>query len=118
MQNGIQHRLAMSYPLQLFKKIVILNTTANYNLRMNFQSVDKRYDTDLGTIVNDTLQEFGMSHDAAFQTELSTNLYAYYSFVGNSGMKMRHVMTPRISMRFQPNTSSYKTEILGPNNEE
>ncbi len=118
MQNGIQHRLAMSYPLQLFKKIVTLNTTANYNLRMNFQSVDKRYDTDLGTIVNDTLQEFGMSHDAAFQTELSTNLYAYYSFVGNSGMKMRHVMTPRISMRFQPNTSSYKTEILGPNNEE
>lgn len=118
MQNGIQHRLSMSYPLQLFKKIVTLNTTANYNLRMNFQSVEKRYDSEESLIVNDTLRGLGMSHDASFKTALSTNLYAYYSFIGKSGMKMRHVLSPSISMSFQPNTSSYKTEILGPLNQE
>jgi len=117
-QNGIQHRLGMSYPLQLFKKVLTLNTTADYNLRMNFQSIDKRYDTGAGKIVNDTLRGLGMSHDTKLLTELSTNLYAYYSFVGSSGMKMRHVMTPRISMSFQPNTSSFRTETLGPTNEE
>lgn len=117
-QNGIQHRLGMSYPLQLFKKIVTLNTTANYNLRMNFQSIEKRYDLDKNAIVNDTLRGLGISQDASFQTELSTNLYAYYSFVGKGEMKMRHVLTPRVSMRFQPNTSSYKTETLGPLNKE
>jgi len=117
-QNGIQHRLGMSYPLQLFKKVLTLNTTADYNLRMNFQSIDKRYDTGAGKIVNDTLRGLGMSHDTKLLTELSTNLYAYYSFVGSSGMKMRHVMTPRISISFQPNTSSFRTETLGPTNEE
>ncbi len=118
MQNGIQHNVGTSYPLQLFKKVVTLNTTAQYNLRMNFQSIDKRYDNTKNAIVNDTISGLGLSHDAAFQTELSTNLYAYYSFVGKSGMKMRHVITPRISMRYQPNISSYVTEILGPNNNE
>lgn len=117
-KNGIQQRLAVSYPLQLFKKTVTLNTTANYSLRMNFQSVDKRYDSGSGTIVNDTLQGLGLSQDASFRSALSTNLYAYYNFVGNSGMKMRHVITPNISMSFQPNTSSYKTETLGPLNQE
>lgn len=118
MQNGIRHEVGLSYPLQLFKKIVTLNTTANYKMRMNFQSIEKRYDNDQSMIVNDTLQGFGFSHDASVQTELSTNLYAYYSFIGKSGAKMRHVITPRISMRFQPNMSSYKTDYLGPNNDE
>lgn len=116
MQNGIRHNVGLSYPLQMFKKIVTLNTTATYNMRMNFQSIEKRYDYGQSTIVNDTLQGFGLSHDASIQTELSTNLYAYYDFVGKGDMKMRHVMTPRVSFRFQPNMSSYVTEYLGPDN--
>lgn len=116
--NGIRHDLGMSYPIQLFKQIVTLNTTANYKVRMNFQSVQKRFDAGLNQIVNDTLQGFGVSHDASFQTELSTSLYAYYAFVGKNKMKMRHVISPRVSMRFQPNMSSYRTDILGPDNEE
>ena len=117
-QNGIKHNVGLSYPLRLFKKTLTLNTTANYNLRMNFQSIEKRYDTGSGTIVNDTLRGLGMSHDASFQTELSTNLYAYYNFIGKGGMKMRHVMTPRVAFRFQPDMSSYVTETLGPNNDD
>lgn len=117
-QNGIRHKVGLSYPLQLFKKTVTLNTTANYNLRMNFQSVEKRYNPGTGTIVNDTLRELGMSHDASFQTELSTNLYAYYRFAGKGEAKMRHVLTPRVSFRFQPDMSSYVTQTLGPNNED
>ncbi|WP_146194111.1 putative LPS assembly protein LptD [Brumimicrobium oceani] len=115
MQNGIQHRIGTNYPLQLFKKTLTLNTTAQYNLRMNFQSIEKRYVDSSNLIVNDTLDGLGLSQDVAFQTELSTNLYAYYNFVGNSGMKMRHVITPRISMRYQPNLSSFRTDYLGPN---
>lgn len=117
-QNGIRHQVGLSYPMQLFKKLVTLNTTANYNLRMNFQSVQKRYDTDQSKIVNDTIRGFGLSHDASFQTELSTNLYAYYSFVGSNSMKMRHVLTPRVSFRFQPDISSFVTETIGPNDDE
>ncbi|WP_159038606.1 putative LPS assembly protein LptD [Brumimicrobium mesophilum] len=116
-QNGIQHNFGSSYPLKLFNQVVTLNTTAQYNLRMNFQSIDKRYIDSSNLIINDTLSGLGLSHDAAFATELSTNLYAYYSFIGNSGMKMRHVITPRISFRYQPNISSYKAEYLGPEKE-
>lgn len=117
-QNGISHRVGLSYPLQLFRKTLTLNTTANYNLRMNFQQVDKRYDPSTSTIVDDTLQRFGMSHDASFRTALSTNLYTYYRFVGTRDMKMRQVITPQISFQFSPNMSSYVRQKIGPNHEE
>lgn len=116
-QNGIKHNITMNYPLQLFNKTMTLNTTASYNLRMNFQSIEKRFDATTNKIVNDSLSGLGFSHDAAFQTELSTNLYAYYNFVGNSGMKMRHIITPRISFRFQPDISSFIRDTLGPTNQ-
>lgn len=117
-QNGIRHSAGLSYPLQLFRKIVTLNTTANYNLRMNFQSTKKRYDTETSKVVNDTIRGFGMSQDVSLQTELSTNLYAYYQFVGKNKVRMRHVITPRVSFRFQPDISSYITETFGPENTE
>ncbi|MFA5574182.1 MAG: putative LPS assembly protein LptD [Brumimicrobium sp.] len=117
-QNGMRHQMTLSYPLQMFKNTLTLNTTANYNMRMNFQSIQKVYDPTSGMIVNDSLTNFGFSHDAAFQMELSTNLYTYYDFVGNNQMKMRHVLTPRVSMRFQPNMSAYIYDYLGPDNQE
>lgn len=116
--NGIRQGLSMNYPLQLFNKVLTLNTTATYNLRTNFQYIDKIYDTQNGSIVNDTINQAGFSQDFSMNAALSTNLYAYYSFIGNPNLKMRHVMTPNISFRYQPDMSSYITETLGPNDEE
>lgn len=116
--NGIRQGLSMNYPLQLFNKVLTLNTTATYNLRTNFQYIDKRFDTQNGSIVNDTINQAGFSQDFSMNAALSTNLYAYYSFIGSPNLKMRHVMTPNISFRYQPDLSSYITETLGPNDEE
>ncbi|MGM0479986.1 MAG: putative LPS assembly protein LptD [Bacteroidota bacterium] len=117
-QNGIRQNARMNYPLQLFNQIVTLNTSADYTLRTNFQSIEKNYNPTSGAVENDTLRGAGFSQDLSFSSELSTNLYAYYSFLGNPDMKMRHVMTPRVSFRFQPDLSSFVTETLGPNDEE
>ncbi len=117
-QNGIRQNARLNYPLQLFNQIITLNTSANYTLRANLQSVEKKYNPVSSTIENDTLQGAGFSQDLSFSTEFSTNLYAYYSFIGNPDMKMRHVMTPRVSFRFQPDLSSFVTETIGPNDEE
>tara|TARA_B100000508_G_scaffold132802_1_gene122060 strand:- start:13097 stop:15445 length:2349 start_codon:yes stop_codon:yes gene_type:complete len=113
-QNGIRQSMTMNYPLQLFNQILTLNTSASYNLRTNFQSIEKRYDAVEDEIVNDTLRGAGFSQDFSMTADLSTNLYAYYSFIGSPTMKMRHVMTPRLSFRYQPDLSSYITETLGP----
>jgi lipopolysaccharide assembly outer membrane protein LptD (OstA) len=115
-RNGVSQSMSMNYPMQLFNKILTLNTTASYNLRTNFQSIDKRYDSSEDTIVTNTLQGAGFSQDFSLNADLSTNLYAYYSFIGSPEMKMRHVMTPRLSFRYQPDLSSYVTDTLGPTN--
>jgi hypothetical protein len=112
--NGIKQGISMNYPLQLFNQTLTMNTTASYNLRTNFQSIDKRYDTGEERIVNDTVRGAGFSQDFSMTADLSTNLYAYYSFIGSPQMKMRHVITPRVSFRYQPDLSSYVTEFLGP----
>ncbi|MDX1653133.1 MAG: putative LPS assembly protein LptD, partial [Brumimicrobium sp.] len=117
-QNGIKHRASMNYPIQLFNQILTLNNSVNYEMRMNFQSIEKSYDTVLNDQVVDTLRELGISQNISGNLDLSTNLYAYYSFLGAPNTKMRHVMTPRIGFRYQPNLSSFVTANAGPNGEE
>ena len=116
-QNGVQQSMSMNYPLQLFNQTLTLNTTASYNLRANFQSIERRYDQGVGGIIIDTISGAGFSQDFSMSTDLSTNLYAYYSFIGSPNLKMRHVMTPRVSFRYQPDLSSYIRDTLGPTNE-
>ncbi|MEX1192385.1 MAG: putative LPS assembly protein LptD [Brumimicrobium sp.] len=117
-QNGIRHQAGMNYPIQLFNQIVTMNSSVNYNLRMNFQSIERSYDPVQDKQVIDTLRDMGLSQDVSGNLDFSTNLYAYYSFIGSPDMKMRHVMTPRVSFTYKPNLSSFVTDNVGPNGEE
>jgi lipopolysaccharide assembly outer membrane protein LptD (OstA) len=117
-QNGVKHEIGLNYPIQLFNQTLTMNTSASYRMRLNFQSIDRSYDPVQNAQIVDTLRNAGISHDFGGNVEFSTNLYAYYSFIGSPDMKMRHVITPRVSFRYQPNLSSFITENAGPNGEE
>jgi lipopolysaccharide assembly outer membrane protein LptD (OstA) len=117
-QNGVRQEIGLNYPIQLFNQTLTMNTSASYGMRLNFQSIERSYDPVQDAQIVDTLRNAGVSQDFSGNVEFSTNLYAYYSFIGSPDMKMRHVLTPRVSFRYQPNLSSYVTENAGPNGEE
>jgi lipopolysaccharide assembly outer membrane protein LptD (OstA) len=43
-QNGISQDIGIYYPIQLFNLTLTMNTSANYRMRLNFQSIDRSYD--------------------------------------------------------------------------
>lgn len=117
-QNGAKQEIRLNYPVQLFNQTLTLTTSAIYKNRLNFQSIERSYDPVLDLQKIDTLRNAGISQDFTGKIDLSTNLYAYYNFIGSPNTKMRHVMSPNISIQYQPNLSSYITDDVGSNGQE
>jgi hypothetical protein len=112
-QNGIRHSAAMITAFQLFNQTITLSPTVNYNMRQNFQFIERGYDALNNAQTIDTLRGMGISQDLSFALNFSTTLYAYYRFAWDKDMRMRHVMTPRVNFRWIPNLSSFVTENVG-----
>lgn len=117
-QNGIKHNARLVTAIPLFNQLMTLSPNATYNLRTNFQQIRKSYDPILEEQIIDTLRQAGFSHDASFSLDLSSNLYAYYSFLWDKDLKLRHVITPTFSFRYAPNLSSFITDNAGTQGEE
>lgn len=117
-QNGIRHSAGMVTAVQLFNQSVTISPTVNYNMRMNFQSIERSYDAGTNQQFEDTLRRVGISQDLDFSAQLATTLYGYYRFAFDKDMRMRHVITPRINFRYVPNLNSFITDNVGPNGTE
>lgn len=111
--NGVKHNARLITAIPLFNNAVTMSPSINYNGRLNFQQTRRTYDAATGETSFDTLNTPGMSNDVSFNLDFSTNLYAYYSFAWDKDLKVRHVITPSITFRGQPNTSSFITDNVG-----
>lgn len=117
-QNGINSNARVIFAQPLFNQLLTSTFSMNYNMRVNFQQIRKNYDFVAEELVIDTLRQAGISQDMSANVDLSTNLYAYYRFAWDKDLKMRHVITPNISFRYTPNTSSFITGDAGPQGQE
>lgn len=115
--NGVRHNARLITAIPLFGQRVTLSPSIDYNLRMNFQQIQRNYNPAVGQTI-DTLNQFGVSHDISGTLDLSTNLYAYYAFAWDKDLKMRHVITPTIAFQIAPNWSSFVTDNVGPQGQE
>ena len=103
-RNGMQQRISMGLPLQLFRYFV-LTPSANYTELWYLQSLNHRYNPDLQQIQRDTLQRFSRTGFFNVSTSLSTRIYGTFSFKNFSLQAIRHLMTPSISFSYQPDFS-------------
>lgn len=117
-QNGINNNARLIFAQPLFKKMLTATFSMNYNMRVNFQQIRKNYDFIADELKIDTLRQAGISQDMNLNVDVSTNVYAYYRFAWNKDLKMRHVLTPKISYRYAPNTSSHITTNSGTQGQE
>lgn len=117
-QNGARHSARLITALPLFNQTITLSPSVNYNLRMNTQEIRKSFDEVSQVQMTDTLRQFGLSHDLSMNLDFSTNLYAYYRFIWDPDLKMRHVITPTIVFQVGPNMTSHITDNVGPTGQE
>lgn len=110
-QNGIQHQLPIATSFQMLKHFTV-SPSINVLARNEFRTIRKRFDEQTGNIVTDTIQGFRTNAEINANAALSTRLYSFLTIGKNV---IRHVITPNINFRYQPDYSSRINGFYGPN---
>ena len=112
MRHGIRHN--MSVNTNISPKSLPLTITPSFNAtdRWYLQTIDKRYDNELDSLITDTVNGFDRAGEWNANLGFTTKLYGIYGFKG-SEMRVRHVMTPNISMRYRPDFGTNETIFDG-----
>jgi len=100
--NGISQSMTIQTTTGLFGNAIKINPTINYGNKINFQQIEKSYNSATNSTKVDTLQQVGMSHEMNVNVNLTTVVYSYYQFVGKNKPKLRHLITPSVGFRYVP----------------
>ncbi|MGB0934142.1 MAG: putative LPS assembly protein LptD [Lishizhenia sp.] len=116
-KNGFTQRFMLTTALPIFKSRATITPSFDYATRGNFQATRKLYNANTGQIL-DTLvnNQFGLVHNTSVKLALTSQLYAYYQFIGKNKTKMRHVMTPNVSVSYAPNLDLTRSQNFTINN--
>lgn len=111
-KNGIQHSVPVSMNLK-FLKYFTASPSINYTERWYLSSIKKDYDSIQGKVVNtDTIYDFNRVFDYSYSVGTSTKIYTYYTpwrkLFGDKIDRIRHVMTPSVSLSYRPDFSESK----------
>lgn len=114
---GIRHNLPINTTFKVLKYFNV-NPGVNYNEYWYFKSTEKRFSEELvfdpevtdsvigfGRVISDTTYGFKTARDFDASIGLSTIIYGMMQFKGKL-KAIRHVVTPRISLQYQPDFGS------------
>jgi hypothetical protein len=113
--NGIYQSATLQTSLGLIGNTIKINPSINYGNKINFQQIEKIYNSTLNNTNTDTLYRFGMAQEFNMSINITSILYSYFRVIGKSKPLMRHLMTPSIGYRYLPKLNSLKTSNAGIN---
>ena len=123
-QTGLSHRLSTSASFMLFKYISI-TPSISLTDRMYFSKINRGWDeSDMRNPheVRDTTKGFYNVFDFSVGMSISTKIYGFYTpirklFPNSRLEKVRHIITPSISMNYHPDFGSSFWGYYGTYNE-
>ena len=106
-RNGLNHNIPISSTFRVLKHF---NLTTNFNLteRWYTNQINKTWNNNTSEIIIDTINKFTRGHDYSFSSGLNTKIYGLINFKNSKLAAIRHVITPSLSFRFQPDFSDEK----------
>ena len=113
--NGISQNTTLQTSMGLFHNSIKINPIINYGNKMNFQQIEKTYNSTLNNTNIDTLRRLGMAQEFNMSLNMTSILYSYFRVIGKSKPLMRHLMTPSIGYRYVPKLNSLTTSNAGAN---
>ena len=113
--NGVNQGVVLQTTSGFFKNSVKITPSISYGNKINFQQIQKNYNSISNGTEIDTLAKFGMAHEFSMNINLTTVLYSYYRLVGKNKPLIRHLMTPSIGYRFVPLLNPLTTANAGAN---
>lgn len=108
--NGVQHQASLNTSFQVLNYITV-TPSLNALSRWYFRNIEKVYDPFSGQIITDTVSRFSTPVEWNANVNASTRVFSFLQIGKNV---IRHVMTPQVSFRYQPDFSSLITGNYGP----
>jgi len=114
MRNGFKHDAPFSFQIRPFRNFSI-SPSVTYSGVLYTQKIEKRWDQDQLSVVNDTLRGvfYGQALNPSISASFSPQLFGTYSFTNpNSRMQaIRHVVKPSISFSFVPKVDGLSSKM-------
>lgn len=106
-KNGMIHNIPINTSIKVLKHF---NLTPSFNLteRWYLNQIKKTWNANEASLKSDTINTFTRGHDYNFSTGLNTKLYGLVEFKKGKVSAIRHVITPRITLSYQPDFSNEK----------
>ena len=112
-RNGMKHNIPISTSIKVLRHF---NLTPSLNLteRWYMNQIRKRWDINNSKLEIDTIRKFTRAHEYNLSTSLNTKIYGLAQFKKSRIAGIRHVISPSISFRYNPDFSDdrygyYKT---------
>ncbi len=113
--NGVSQNATLQTTMGLFRNTVKINPIMNYGNKINFQQIEKTYNSTTNNTNIDTLRRLGMAQEFNMSINMTSILYSYFRVIGKYKPLMRHLMTPSIGYRYVPKLNSLITSNAGVN---
>ncbi|MEC9209440.1 MAG: putative LPS assembly protein LptD, partial [Bacteroidota bacterium] len=106
-RNGMNHNIPISTSINVLKYFQL---TPSFNLteRWYLNQIKKTWNQNDSSLITDTIHRFTRGHDYNFSAGLNTKIYGLLKFKKNKIAGIRHVITPSISFRYDPDFSDKK----------
>lgn len=112
---GMRQSITVQTTGGLFKNVLKISPSVNYVTHLNFQQINKSYDSVTNNSISDTINKMGLAHALSMNISATSMLYTYYRFVGKNKPLMRHILTPNISFSYRPLITRNMDGAVGPN---
>lgn len=105
MRNGISHSIPISTSMKVLKYFT-LSPAVNYNEYWYIKTTEKLWDASDSTLKTYQVDGFKRASSYNASMSLTTRVYGMFNFRNAKIKAIRHVVTPTVSMVFQPDFSS------------
>lgn len=108
MRNGVLHNIPVSMAFNVMKYFNF-NASTIYSEKWYFQTVNQRRFKDTDSVAKDTVAGFKRAGEYSIGMGLTTKVYGEMGFKNFfNWKKLRHVMTPSLSLSYKPDFSAEK----------
>ncbi|MAJ90308.1 MAG: hypothetical protein CMD08_03435 [Flavobacteriales bacterium] len=106
-RNGMKHNIPISATINLLK---YFNFTQNINLteRWYLNQIRKSWNQNNSTLSTDTINKFTRAYDYSITSGINTKIYGLVEFKKGKLAGLRHVISPSLSFRYNPDFSNEK----------
>lgn len=111
-RNGMRHRASATTALKVFKHFS-LTPQFSYNENWYLSRIEKSWDPDSARILTDTIQAFSTNRFFNTGANLTTKIYGMANFRSKHIKAIRHVFSPSIGYRYQPDFSKDPYNFYG-----